>query len=101
MGILKSPFFTGKLRDLSDPLLDNGLFDVHLYQSLSKMKLLKLFFNLSKGKSDSTLNKKFWRTDRIKISSKNEFAVEFDGEVITTKSAEFSVIPGLIKVCIN
>ena len=101
MGILKSPFFTGKLRYLSDPLLDNGLFDVHLYQSLSKMKLLKLFFNLSKGKSDASLNKIFWRTDRIKISSKNEFAVEFDGEVITTKSAEFSIIPGLIKVCIN
>jgi diacylglycerol kinase family enzyme len=101
MGILKSPFFTGKLRYLSDPLRDNGLFDVHLYQSLSKMKLLKLFYNLSKGKSDSTLNKKFWRTDSIKISSENEFAVEFDGEVITTKSAEFSVIPWLIKVCIN
>jgi len=101
MGILKSPFFTGKLRYLSDPLLDNGLFDVHLYQSLSKMKLLKLFFNLSKGKSDASLNKIFWRTDRIKISSDQMFAVEFDGEVITTKSAEFSVIPGLIKVCIN
>jgi diacylglycerol kinase family enzyme len=47
------------------------------------------------------LNKKFWRTDRIKISSDREFAVEFDGEVITTKSIEFSVIPRLIKVCIN
>jgi diacylglycerol kinase family enzyme len=101
LGIIKSPFFTGKLRYLSDPLPDNGLFDVHLYQSLSKVKLLKLFCNLSKGKSDSTLNKKFWRTDRINISSENEFAAEFDGEVITTKSAEFSVIPGLIKVCIN
>ena len=86
---------------MSDPLPDNGLFDVHLYQSLSKMKLLKLFFNLSKGKSDASLNKKFWRTDSIKISSENEFAVEFDGEVITTKYAEFSVIQELIKVCIN
>lgn len=101
MGILKSPFFTGKLRYLSDPLLDNGLFDVHLYQSLSKVKLLKLFYNLSRGKSDASLNKKFWRTDRIKISSDQMFAVEFDGEVITTKSAEFSIIPGLIKVCTN
>ncbi len=101
LGIIKSPFFTGKLRYQSDPLPDNGLFDVHLYESLSKVKLLKLFYNLSKGKTDSTLNKKFWRTDRIKITSDTEFAVEFDGEVITTKSAEFSVIPGLIKVCIN
>jgi diacylglycerol kinase family enzyme len=101
MGIIKSPFFTGKLRYQSDPLPNNGLFDVHLYQSLSKVKLMKLFYNLSKGKSDASLNKKFWRTDRIKISSDQMFAVEFDGEVITTKSAEFSVIPGLIKVCIN
>jgi len=101
LGIIKSPFFTGKLRFQSDPLLDNGLFDVHLYYSLSKIKLLKLFYKLSEGKSDSSLNKKFWGTDRINISSENEFAVEFDGEVITTKSAEFSVIPELIKVCIN
>jgi diacylglycerol kinase family enzyme len=62
---------------------------------------MKLFYNLSKGKSDASLNKKFWGTDKIKISSDQMFAVEFDGEVITTKSAEFSVIPGLIKVCIN
>jgi diacylglycerol kinase family enzyme len=101
LGIIKSPFFTGKLRYQSDPLLNNGLFDVHLYSSLSKVKLLKLFYNLSKGKSDASLNKKFWRTDRLKISSDKEFAVEFDGEVITTKSAEFFVIPELIKVCTN
>ena len=101
LGILKSPFFTGKLRYLSDPLPDNGLFDVHLYESLSKVKLMKLFNNLSKGKSDNLFNKKFWRTDRIAISSEKEFAVEFDGEVITTKSVELSVIPRLIKVCIN
>ena len=101
MGILKSAFFTGKLRYQSDPLPDNGLFDVHLYESLSKVKLLNLFYNLSKGKSDTSFNKKFWKADRIKISSETEFAVEFDGEVITTKSAEFSVIPELIKVCIN
>ena len=101
VGILKSPFFTGKLRYLSDPLLDNGLFDIHLYESLSKMKLLKLFYNLSKRKSDVTLDKKFWQTDRVTISSETKFAVEFDGEVITTKTVEFSVIPRLIKVCIN
>jgi len=101
LGILKSPFFTGKLRYQSDPLPDNGLFDVHLYESLSKLKLLKLFYNLSKGISDISLNKKFWRTDRITISSDKEFAVEFDGEVITTKTVEFSVIPRLIKVCTN
>jgi diacylglycerol kinase (ATP) len=101
LGIIKSPFFTGKLRYQSDPLLANGLFDVHLYESLSKIKLLKLFYNLSKGKSDTSLNKKFWKADRIRITSDKEFAVEFDGEVITTKSAEFSVIPELIKVCIN
>jgi diacylglycerol kinase family enzyme len=101
LGILKSPYFTGKLRFQSDPLFNNGLFDVHLYDSLSKIKLLKLFYNLSKGKSDNSLNKKFWRTNRIKISSEKEFAVEFDGEVIRTKCAEFSVLPELIKVCTN
>ena len=101
LGILKSPYFTGKLRFNSDPLFSNGLFDINLYESLSKVKLLKLFYFLSKAKPDNSLNKKFWRTNRIKISSEKEFAVEFDGEVITTKCAEFYVIPELIKVCTN
>ena len=101
LGIIKSPFFTGKLRFQSDPLPDNGLFDVHLYESLSKIKFLKLFACLRRGKSDNSFNKKFWRTNRVAINSELEFAVEFDGEVITTKSAEFTVIPGLIKVCTN
>ncbi len=101
LGIIKSPFFTGKLRFESDPLPDNGLFDVHLYESLSKIKFLKLFTSLSNGKPHRSFNKKFWRTNRVKISSEREFAVEFDGEVIKTKSAEFTVLPRLINVCTN
>ena len=101
LGIIKCPFFSGSLRYQSKPLINNGLFDVHLYQSLNKPELLSLLYKLSYGFSDNSLNKKFWRTGRIKISSENEFVVEFDGEVITTNSAGFSVIPELIKVCIN
>jgi diacylglycerol kinase (ATP) len=101
MGIIKSPYFTGKLRYDSNPLFNNGLFDIHLHQSLSKMNMIKLFNTLSKGLPDNEFNKKFWQTDRITVSSDQEFAVEFDGEVITTKCAEFSVIPGLMKVCTN
>jgi len=101
LGILKSPYFTGKLRFQSDPLLNNGLFDIHLYESLSKLELLNLFFNLSKGKTNDSLGRKFWRTNKIKISSQKEFAVEFDGEVITTKCAGLYVIPELITVCTN
>jgi len=101
MGIIKCPYFTGKLRYQSEPEINNGLFDVHLYQSLSKAKLIKLFYNLSKGIPDNSFNKLFCRTDRVKISSEKEFAVEYDGEVITTKSVVFYVMLKLIKVCIN
>ncbi|MBT8392421.1 MAG: hypothetical protein KJO48_11700 [Ignavibacteria bacterium] len=101
IGIIKCPFFSGKLRYQSTPLLNNGLFDVHLFHSFKKWRLLDLFYNLGNGVSDNSFNKKFWRTNKLKITSQNEFAVEFDGEVIRTKSVEFSVIPRLIKVCIN
>jgi diacylglycerol kinase family enzyme len=101
LGIIKCPFFSGKLRYQSTPLLNNGLFDIHLYQSLKKWRLLDLFYSLGNGINDNSFNKKFWRTNGLKVTSQKEFAVEFDGEVITTKSVEFSVIPRLIKVCIN
>lgn len=101
MGIIKSPYFTGTLRYQSNPKLDDGLFDVHLYQSLSRFELLKLFNNLSKGLPDKKFNRKIWKANKIKISSEEEFAVEFDGEVIKTKWVEFSIIPRLIKVCVN
>ena len=101
MGIIKYPFFSGKLKYQSNPLINNGLFDIHLYQSLNKLNLMYLFYCLSNGVSDNSFNKKFWKADSVKITSEEEFAVEFDGEVISTKSVEFSVIPRLIKVCIN
>ncbi len=101
MGIIKCPFFSGKLRYQSTPLLNNGLFDIHLYQSLKKWRLLDLFYSLGNGICDNSFNKKFWRTNRLKVTSQKDFAVEFDGEVITTKSVEFSIIPRLIKVCTN
>ncbi|MCZ7610295.1 MAG: hypothetical protein M5U17_08995 [Ignavibacterium sp.] len=101
LGILKSPYFSGKSKFQSDPLPDNGLLDVHLLELSSKVKLLKLFYKLSKGKSTKLFNNKFWRTNRIKVYSQKEFVIEFDGEIINTKHALFSVIPGLIKVCTN
>jgi len=101
LGIIKSPYFTGNLRYQSNPKPDDGLFDVHLYQSLSRYKLIKLFNNLSKGLPDYMFNKGFWKVNKIKISSEEEFAVEFDGEVIKTKWVEFSIIPSFIKVCVN
>jgi len=50
----------------------------------------------------SKLNKiKSWQSDNFEISSNEKFAVEFDGEVLTTDYVEFKVLHNIIKVCRN
>ena len=68
---------------------------------MNKFEIVNLMKALT-SRSFSKLKKtKSWQTDRIKITSENNFAVEFDGEVVITNQVEFKVLNKYIKVCGN
>ena len=101
LGITKNPHFSGDFCYDSQTDYISGKFNVHLAHHMNKFEILNLMKALT-SRSFSKLKKtKSWQTDRIKITSENNFAVEFDGEVVITNQVEFKVLNKFIKVCGN
>lgn len=101
LGITKNPHFSGDFCYDSSACYDNGKFDIHLAYGMKKLEILRLMKSLTTISFSKLPKTKSWQSDRIISSSPKEFAVEFDGEVVTTNKVEFSIIPKFIKVCGN
>ena len=97
LGIAKSPHFSGSLRFNHSAEYDNGRFMVHLFNGMGRKGLLALLNRLSHGNLPA--NARSWSTSALTLTANKPFAVEFDGEVIHTTEAHFSILPRYIKVC--
>jgi diacylglycerol kinase family enzyme len=101
LGITKNPHFSGDFCYDSRASYDRGKYNVHLAHDMNKLDVLNLMKALttsSFSKIEKTIS---WLTDNIKVNSENNFAVEFDGEIVITKKVEFNVLNKFIKVCGN
>ncbi|NWF89236.1 MAG: hypothetical protein HXY50_07195 [Ignavibacteriaceae bacterium] len=101
LGVTKNPHFSGDFCYDSIADFDNGKFNVHLAYDMQRMDVLKLMRSLTNQGFSKTPKTKSWQSNRISVSSINEFAVEYDGEVITTNKVEFNILPKFIRVCGN
>lgn len=99
LGIIKNPNFSGNLNYGDKAEYENGLFNVHLCYEMNLQERLKLFVALSSGRFNKIKKTKSWTTNNLAVSSEKYFAVEFDGEIVRTKSVKFSVLQKIIKVC--
>ena len=66
---------------------------------MTKAEIFMLLLALRRGKFSALQKTKSWKTASMCVTAPSPFAVEFDGEVITTTSAQFAVLPQYIKVC--
>ena len=99
VGVMKNPNFSGNLSYDWIYHPDNGYFDVHTCECHSGFSVFNILKSLS---SNKCLNSKLltsYKSDSVNIESKEPFFVEFDGEIIKTNQAKFSIIPKSISVC--
>ena len=99
IGITKNPNFAG---DFSYPVPyrpSNGLFDIHIIEKSNLFGLLITLFRLWGSKDNSKVKIESGESDSFEVSSYSPFAVEFDGEVISTKKAKFFVMKEQINLC--
>ena len=101
LGITKNPHFSGDFCYDSQTDYSSGKFDVHLAHHMNKFEIVNLMKALTSRSFSKLKKSKSWQTDRIIITSENNFAVEFDGEVLITNKVEFRVLNKFIKVCSN
>ena len=74
--------------------------DICVINKLSKIKMLILFPKLIKGKHNEIKEVSFYKGKKVTIKSKEEIAVNIDGEIIKRKKINFEIIPQSIKFII-
>jgi len=101
LSIVKSPNFSGNLCYPIEADYHNGLYDVYLAHSMKRTQLINLLRSLGKKVFPKNNFTKYCKAPKIKVSSESNFLVEFDGEVISTNYAEFSLLKEHLKICKN
>lgn len=99
LGIVKNPNFSGNLNYGYNADYENGLFNIHLCYEMNIKERLKLFWALNNGNFKKIQKAESWSTKSLIVKSEHPFAIEYDGEVLTTSSAEFSILPKFLRIC--
>ncbi|MCH8034550.1 MAG: hypothetical protein IH950_12450 [Bacteroidetes bacterium] len=101
LAITKSPYISGNLKLNYTPNYKNGLLNIHLLGDTTKFELIKILHQLHNNKADSANIFNSSQSSSILIKAEKPFKVEFDGEIIRTNCARFSLLEKRIRVCIN
>ncbi len=101
LAITKSPYISGDLKLNYTPNYKNGLLNIHLLGDTTKFELIKILHQLHTNKVDPTNIFNSSQSSSILIKAEKPFKVEFDGEIIRSNCARFSLLKKRIRVCIN
>ncbi len=76
-----------------DGMYNDGLIDAYIINATNRRQLLNYLISLLKGKHNDCKYVKHVRTDKFTIITKNEIVGNLDGEELSAKKFEMSVIP--------
>lgn len=99
IGIVKNPHFSGTLSYGSPYEPASGRFHVHLCENMSRPRVLFTLWRSSRRGFSGLPHTRSWRSRRLTVQAGRRFAVEFDGEVVRTTRASFSIRQGAIQLC--
>ena len=99
LGVVKSPHFSGRFSYDSTFDRRSGQFFVHLYEGSSLSDTLHMLWHLSHSRFSGVDGTHTWPADRLAVTAEKPFAVEFDGEVVRTRKAIFSIADSRLEVC--
>ncbi|MFI5280930.1 MAG: diacylglycerol/lipid kinase family protein [Gemmatimonadales bacterium] len=99
LGVVKNPHFTGALCYDSPHEPASGRFFVHLLEDVTLPSLVLTLLALARGRFSGRPGARTWRAARAAVTAPTPFAVEADGEVFSARRAEFSLLPGALRVC--
>jgi diacylglycerol kinase family enzyme len=66
---------------------------------MNKLDLINLLKSLSKKIFPKNEKTKYCKTSKIKVTADTDFLIEFDGEIIKTNYAEFSILNKFLNIC--
>jgi diacylglycerol kinase (ATP) len=85
-----------------DAKMDDGLFDLAVYDGMSDIELAKYFLSTANGQRVSNPNVRFYRTRRVHIRSHQEMPATSDkDEIPAQEELDIEVIPRAINVIVG
>jgi diacylglycerol kinase (ATP) len=99
LGIIKNPHFTGTLCYDTAIEPDDGKLGINLCMGLSLCERIGMLLALYNHRFKDRPKTRSWLATRLSLKSDDFFALEMDGEVIHTNSAQFDVMPRRVRCC--
>ena len=100
--VSNSPLFGLNNLIAPDAKMDDGLFDLAVYDGLSDLELAKYFLSTAGGQRVSNPNVRFHRTRRVHIRSHQELPATSDKDELPAElEMDFEVIPRAISVIVG
>jgi diacylglycerol kinase (ATP) len=99
LAVMKNPHVSSNFLYDTPVSPNDGAFAINLSECMSKLELLNLLYSLSHGRFTHLRHTQSWSQPSVAVSCPEPMAVEYDGEIVTTRSAEFTVLPKHIQVC--
>ena len=99
LAVMKNPHVSGSFLYDTPVTPNDGTFAINLSERMSRPELLHLLYSLAHGRFTHLQHTQSWSRPLITISSTEPMAIEYDGEVVTARSAEFTVLPKHVRVC--
>jgi diacylglycerol kinase (ATP) len=99
LGVVKNPHFSGSLHYPIGVDYGSGMFSINLCHNLHRIGLFSVLGRLARGKFDEGEKTCSWCTGALDVFSDRPFAIEYDGEIMTTTVAHFGILPRHLKVC--
>ena len=97
--MLKSPHFAGGMRYDTGVHRDDGMFDVNVWEQMSRARLVSTVIGLYRGRFQGRPHTRALRGRVVELASESPMPLELDGEIFPVVSAELSVVPRALWVC--
>jgi len=97
LGIIKSPHCSGHFVYPSPAKYNDGTLQVYVSRDMNRWEILQFARSLIRSGRIPKTDR--WSTTSLIVTAERPFAVEFDGEVISTSFAQFGILPRFLKVC--
>lgn len=101
LSIIKNPNISGDLSYPGDADYQNGLYHIYLAHSMNGSDLINLLKSLSKKVFPENEQTMYCESPKIKVTAEQDFLIEYDGEIISTNHAEFSILKKYLNICLN
>jgi diacylglycerol kinase family enzyme len=100
LAVANGKYYGGGMKIAPSANITNGYLDIYHIDKANPFRILKLFPLLIKGSHESIKEVTHFKSKKVKISSKEGFLLNIDGEISKVREATFGIISDGLKMVI-